>query len=61
MIFTERLKHEQLHNAKKEYVSDCTKFEKENVESLDETIKIFRKREREVTFTSSDEEKAEEK
>ncbi|XP_012215895.2 E3 ubiquitin-protein ligase RAD18-like isoform X1 [Linepithema humile] len=61
LVVTERLKQEQLHDAKKEYVSDCTKFEKENVESLDETIKVFRKREREVTFISSDEEKAEEK
>lgn len=61
MIFAERLKQEQLHNAKKEHALDCTTFEKENVESLDETIKTFRKREREVTFISSDEEKAEEK
>jgi len=60
LVFTERLTQEQLRNAQKEYASDRTKFEKENKESLDETI-TFRKQECEVPFTSSNEEKAEEK
>ncbi|XP_029662660.1 E3 ubiquitin-protein ligase RAD18-like isoform X1 [Formica exsecta] len=55
----ERSKDGQLYNVTEKYTSDCTKFEKENLESSDENIKsyIFRKREREMTFTSSDKEK----
>lgn len=57
MAFTERLKDEQ-YNVKEKYTSNRIKFEKENLESLDE-IKSYtlRKRESEMTFTLSDKEK----
>lgn len=65
MIFTGESK--QLHNVK-EYVTGCTKVEKENVESVDENIvaslpnrscdmNALRKRERDMTFTLSDDER----
>lgn len=55
----ERSKNEQLYNMKKKNASDRTKFEKENLESSDESLKSysFRKRERKMTFTLSDKEK----
>lgn len=53
MTFTEKLIDEQVYNVKEKYTSDRTKFEKENLESSDESIKSYalRKREREMTFT----------
>lgn len=44
---------------KEKYTSDRTKFEKENLESSDESIKSYalRKRKREMTFTLSDKER----
>lgn len=59
MTFTEGSKHEQLCNINEE--SNCTKFEKENVESFDENINSFRKRERETTLILSDDERIEDR
>ncbi|EZA61048.1 E3 ubiquitin-protein ligase RAD18 isoform X2 [Ooceraea biroi] len=56
----ERSRREQLHvNPKEKYESGGTKFEKENLDSLDENKKVcgFRKREREMTIVLSDDEK----
>ncbi|XP_020290388.1 E3 ubiquitin-protein ligase RAD18-like isoform X2 [Pseudomyrmex gracilis] len=54
------VKQTQLRNTQE---SNCTKSEKENLESRDEDVKTcaFRKREREVMLTSNDEEKYENK
>lgn len=59
-LFTDSVKQTQLRNTQE---SNCTKSEKENLESRDEDVKTcaFRKREREVMLTSNDEEKYENK
>lgn len=57
-FFIERLKHEQLNEAIEEHTSGSTKFEKENMKALDKDLTwTLRKREREMAFALSDEEK----
>lgn len=58
----ETLKEERLHNAKEGYTSDNIKLDKKNVES-DENINLYvlRKRERNIVFTLSDEEKTDDR
>lgn len=58
MTFTERSKHEQLHNVE-EHAFNRTKFEGKNLESSNENIKscTLRKQGHEMTFMLSDKEK----
>lgn len=57
MVFTERSKHEQLNKVMEEYASDGTKFEKENVKTLNKDLTTWALRKREREKTLSDEEK----